>query len=492
MVGRRTILLVIAAIIGIGVTYFGSERLRAEAVRAWQADADQTGQALTSTFLNWLEESYAPVSGMATLFENSNEVSESEFLNAYDGLESRATAFFLDSAAVYKLVKDSSPPRWVLKYTTDSDGAFSAKSGPSLRNAIQSAIEISAERTGEMILGKSFRLENSGTTVSTVALATSEADGDIIVLGLVNFNSMLAGLARLHVPKGFSPHIVGKFPSVDGQGQIHEIVGPDKSTFVHSVRTRTLSAGTELTIKWNVQPSYAGGPNQKLANFTLGTGVAAVILVTMFFGILLRQNATISQRIDDATHELAETVLSLEAGAIARDEIENRLFKREAQLQETMDHMSDGILFIGGDLSIELYNSKVETLLNLPANFLKIGLPIYDLLLFQAKRGDYGAGVPEVIANERLRGQEEHFIEESLDGRILEFNRYFAPGGVIITFDDITQKHNDKIELDSKVEEMELFEKIAVGRELRMIELKEEINTLVEQRDGLQKYEIVE
>ncbi|MBF0266627.1 MAG: hypothetical protein HQL46_15300, partial [Gammaproteobacteria bacterium] len=87
-------------LLGLGGTLLLSDSFRQRAITNWEADAKQAAQWLSGTFLGWLEESYGPISGVAALFENSDNVTEDEFFNAYDGLESRATAFFLDTIAV--------------------------------------------------------------------------------------------------------------------------------------------------------------------------------------------------------------------------------------------------------------------------------------------------------------------------------------------------------------------------------------------------------
>lgn len=61
---------------------------RNDALIAWKKEVDQTAQLLTGTIVNWLEESNAPLSGLAVLFENSDNVSEDEFLGAIEALES--------------------------------------------------------------------------------------------------------------------------------------------------------------------------------------------------------------------------------------------------------------------------------------------------------------------------------------------------------------------------------------------------------------------
>jgi len=95
----RWLPLLVLLLAGVGSSWLLSETYRADGLRAWSAQADRAGQWLSGNLLNWLEESYAPVSGLAALAENSSELAESEFLNTYDALESRASAFFLDGAA---------------------------------------------------------------------------------------------------------------------------------------------------------------------------------------------------------------------------------------------------------------------------------------------------------------------------------------------------------------------------------------------------------
>ena len=101
--------LLVLLLTGFGSSWLLSETYRADALRAWTAQADRAGQWLSGNLLNWLEASYAPVSGLAALAENSSELSESEFLNAYDTLESRAGAFFLEGAAYLRPDQDG---RW--------------------------------------------------------------------------------------------------------------------------------------------------------------------------------------------------------------------------------------------------------------------------------------------------------------------------------------------------------------------------------------------
>ena len=64
--------------------------------------------------------------------------------------------------------------------------------------------------------------------------------------------------------------------------------------------------------------------------------------------------------------------------------------------------------------------------------------------------------------------------------------------GVAIFGQDITERKHMEEEVRRNVEELEQFSKLAIGREIKMIQLKEEINELLGQLGQGEKYEIVE
>lgn len=64
--------------------------------------------------------------------------------------------------------------------------------------------------------------------------------------------------------------------------------------------------------------------------------------------------------------------------------------------------------------------------------------------------------------------------------------------GIVCTLEDITERKQAEKELAERMEELERFTRLTVDRELKMIYLKEEINTLLEQLGREKKYKIVE
>jgi two-component system, sensor histidine kinase and response regulator len=103
-----------------------------------------------------------------------------------------------------------------------------------------------------------------------------------------------------------------------------------------------------------------------------------------------------------------------------------------------------------------------------------------------------------------VRGEIEHYSNQyrvlAHDGAV----RWIETNGIVTAHDanglprkivgvrrDVTRLKESELVATEKLRELEEFNKLAVGRELRMIELKQEINTLLAQQGSEDKYEIV-
>ena len=74
MIGIRGFIVLAFAVVGFIATYFASDTLRTNALKNWQHEARGTAESLSGTLLGCLEESYAHLSGLAALTENSSNV----------------------------------------------------------------------------------------------------------------------------------------------------------------------------------------------------------------------------------------------------------------------------------------------------------------------------------------------------------------------------------------------------------------------------------
>jgi len=92
-----------------------------------------------------------------------------------------------------------------------------------------------------------------------------------------------------------------------------------------------------------------------------------------------------------------------------------------------------------------------------------------------------------------LRDNVEGTWERPLpDGRTFEISHTaIEGGGYVRSYNDISERKNVENEVKLKMQEAEAFNKVAVGRELKMIELKKEINELNEELGKAERYQIV-
>jgi len=297
--------------LGTGGSWSLSQAFRQDALRAWQAQAEQAARWLSGTLLAWLEESYAPLSALAVLAENSDPLTEVAFLNGLDGMEARATAFFLDSAAYLRLSpgKDLHPV-----FSTDVTGPLGSGSPTAELDILIPTVKAAFKQPGRILLGPPFKLE-AGPTVSTLALSIREPNGKTaVVLGLVNYDALIEGLFEQQVPAGMTLQIAGKFLG----GAVVPVYSSSAEVSLHSVTTRTISADADLSITWDVGPQFEGGVPDKLARFALLAGTTVAAIFALFVGMLLRRNQIISRRIHEATEKLARSKEAADAANQAK------------------------------------------------------------------------------------------------------------------------------------------------------------------------------
>ena len=298
------ILLILLAVGGIVGSYALSEKFRTDARDVWQAKADQSARWLSGTVLGWLDESYAPLSGLAILFENSREVTEVEFLGATDALEARATSFFLDAKAAARPRAGSEG--WSIEFSNDPLGPLSPDLPLSRHPVILETIQVAADNPDQIMLGPPFSSED-GLRYAPAALAIQDIQGPLVIIGLVNFDAIVKGLFDIHKLDGLQLQIQGRFKEMGGFGPQREVIGKALPEALHTVTTRTVSAGADLSITWYVNKHFSKGPQDALANFTLMGGIGGTLLLVSFFGLLLQRNRTITKKVEEATDELAES-----------------------------------------------------------------------------------------------------------------------------------------------------------------------------------------
>lgn len=119
---------------------------------------------------------------------------------------------------------------------------------------------------------------------------------------------------------------------------------------------------------------------------------------------------------------------------------ETELAAKSAQLQATLDNISQGVGVFDAEYRLVTRNDRFLAILELPEELGQTGQDLDGILMFQARRGDFGDIEPDGrIAAEVLV---EPRLELRLStGRIVELEWGSMPdGGIVVTFADITER----------------------------------------------------
>ena len=132
-----------------------------------------------------------------------------------------------------------------------------------------------------------------------------------------------------------------------------------------------------------------------------------------------------------------------------QDKAQEHLIIRKAvdnSLQAIIDFLPSGVSWFDSEFRMVACNRQFWELLEFPPSLYENGLPsLYDLAMFNARRGEYGPGDPEVLASElveRARLRTAHVFERRRpNGRVLEIRGNPMPdGGFVSIYTDITER----------------------------------------------------
>jgi PAS domain S-box-containing protein len=290
-------LLALVVAVGLGGSLAISFTLYRTAERQWVARADASAERLSTILLGWIEESYSPLSGLAGLVENSKKTQPDEFLNAFEGIESRAASFLLGSAA---MLERDEKGNWALS-TSSGDFDYLEKDSKDGFTKLLPAIAFAVARPNQFVLAPPVETVD-GKLMSPVLIALARVKTPTVLVGRLDYTILQGALTEAPTPKGFYLTLKGKFMD---SSDIRTILQIDSSQAVReALATRAATGGADLEIVWRVTKEYEEGPAHGLAAITLGGGITTTLLVSMFMAGLIRRNRIINEKVDQATAAL--------------------------------------------------------------------------------------------------------------------------------------------------------------------------------------------
>ncbi|MCL1126753.1 hybrid sensor histidine kinase/response regulator [Shewanella surugensis] len=122
----------------------------------------------------------------------------------------------------------------------------------------------------------------------------------------------------------------------------------------------------------------------------------------------------------------------------------SKIMLSQEMLRGAIEHAYEGMSVVDKDLSLVAWNDKYVKLYDYPDDFLQAGMPIAQVIHFNAVRGYCGEGNVEEQVSKRvnyMRQGSPHVSErERQDGRVIKVQGNSIPnGGFVMTFTDITQ-----------------------------------------------------
>lgn len=114
-------------------------------------------------------------------------------------------------------------------------------------------------------------------------------------------------------------------------------------------------------------------------------------------------------------------------------------------LQSALDQVGQGISVFDNEMRLICWNRQFRSLLGLPPDLGRVGIPLDQVLRYVAGQGSFGSGSVDAIVNDRMNKMvvnRETFQERLNEGaKVLEIRTSSMPqGGVVATYTDITER----------------------------------------------------
>jgi signal transduction histidine kinase/DNA-binding NarL/FixJ family response regulator len=143
-----------------------------------------------------------------------------------------------------------------------------------------------------------------------------------------------------------------------------------------------------------------------------------------------------------------------------REQLQHRAETENALLHAVIEHLPAGLTVFGADERHVISNQLVRQMMAVPEQIFNApDADFRSICLYLARRGDYGPGDPEVLAQRRVEAamaSSGHHSDRRLpDGRIVEVRGNAVPGGYFVaTYTDVTATRRATQELNSHREQL--------------------------------------
>jgi histidine kinase len=181
-----------------------------------------------------------------------------------------------------------------------------------------------------------------------------------------------------------------------------------------------------------------------LASARLAAGVAAAAwLPLILLGLFLQQRRRLVQHRLHSRAELERLVAHYTGELRTAQDSVVQAAQAASSRNASLEHLPQGISVVDKELRLVAWNTRYQEIFKFPPGLLRVGMPIEEVLRYNARLGRLGPGSVEEAIQRRLdhmrSGSAHMFERERPDGSVLEIRGNPLPGGGFVTsFADIT------------------------------------------------------
>jgi signal transduction histidine kinase/CheY-like chemotaxis protein len=314
--------------------------------------------------------------------------------------------------------------------------------------------------TDALYIGKAGRGRVSGRTVMVLSRKVLAADGSFNGVVLLSLDA--AYLSRfyrsMNLGRGGSVVLAGTDGAVRARGDELEADNPGPADAVQGqpafyVAHRSTPAGSFIanSARDGTRRIFA---YRQLAAYPLVVVVGIAEAEAQGRYRIIRSEAVI---FGVAGSLLIAAVLRahlLHARALirVRDDLQARYTRKSGLLETTLEHISQGLMMVGADSRVHVFNQRLIDKLDLPREVLAneplyedVARVLWDRGEYQSEAGDFEAWARQSLAAESDAGLISTYEHTRPNGTVLEVRSRTLPGGGFVrTYTDITARKRDE------------------------------------------------
>ena len=265
--------------------------------KSWEQRSLVETRHLSISVLEWLKTSYAPLSALAGLLENSDRVSKAQFLNMQEDMESRANVAFLSESALMRRQTGG----WALVYGADhaDDTVLLSVAGGLAQKQLWRALDAAAERPNEWTMSDPI-VTAHGDTAVLISL-TLARDSDLVVVGVLDTNKVIGNLLDERAIPGLFLNV--RTDPLDERPITLFESQPTEPVVLVSSSSGSVG-GVRVNMQWSVTQAFSGGRNWLAVLEMSISGVVLSLLAAWALWRQMQQTQKIKAEVERATGTL--------------------------------------------------------------------------------------------------------------------------------------------------------------------------------------------